>query len=216
MNGQSNSSLPSKISFYRIPLQSQPGGPSYSLQRQHVYDFDFFGVHGYKVLQYRPVDNATLSQEFEPSIKTMLLDMTHHRFFGCSSNFSMASLLNMTEPETICSDTSGAYSENPYLFLSISTTSPSRSTFLRTERTEYGGNYADGAPSFILHYATADGNLTDTILLRSALTKLNFATVLKVCSSEMASIETLSSLSIFMHALNQYAAYLDHPRLFSF
>jgi hypothetical protein len=186
-----------------------------------MYDFDVSQVLESKVLQYRPPDNTTVSQGLEPSIKTMFLDMTRKSFFGCSSNISTTTLRDhATKPEEICSDISGTYNENPYLFLSINTTSPPRSTFARTERREY--RYKDDAPSFTVRFATADENLTDRILLRSALTKRNEHSTLKVCSiaKDPAELEVFGvvffSLGIFMDALQEYSLFINRPRVFSF
>jgi hypothetical protein len=189
-------------------LQAQPGSPP---QKQHVYDFDFINVPGYKLLQYRPVDTTTLSKE--PWIKTMFLDMSQNKIFGCSSTFSQASIQDLlANPEATCSDATGTYDKNPYLTFSVSTASPPTSIFTRTEAREYA--FSDDAPSFSLRFAKPDGSLTDRTLLRSAVTKRNHPNVLKVCSNAAASAVVLGPLSLFTDALNQFTLAMDRPRVY--
>jgi hypothetical protein len=131
-----------------------------------------------------------LPQGLEPSIKTMFVDLTAHNFFGCSSSFTEASIQNnLTNPEAVCSDTSGSYIQSPYLLFSVSDASPPTTTFLRTEVPEYA--YVGGAPSFSLNFANPDGSLTDRTLLLSAVTKRNSPNMLAVCSNSVASAEVL-------------------------
>jgi len=199
--GEANSNLPSTISFnvYMVPQgQHNPQPP----QRQHVYDYVFSNTPGsdLKVLQYRSVDNTMLPQELVPSIKTMFLDMSQHKFFGCSSIFSEASLQDdITRLEANCSDAGqGTYTSdsNGYLSFSITGPLPGHSTLLRLQSKEY--EFPNGAPSFSLHYVNADGSL-DGIALISALTKPNSPTMLKVCSTTASpDLKDLGPLSIFL------------------
>jgi hypothetical protein len=188
LKGQSNFNLSSTISFHTIPLQPQLEGQPYPPQKQHVYDFDFFNVPPYKVLRYRPVDNTTLPQWPEPSIKTMFIDVSQRKF--CSSNST--ELNPITHPEAICTDASGTYNESPHLFFSVHTLSPPKSIYVRTQDSEYAYPDSPDAPSFVLRSANADGTLRPgPDLLRSALTKRNDHSLLLVCSSSLATPELL-------------------------
>jgi len=80
------------------------------------------------------------------------------------------------------------------------------------EHVEY--KYQDGAPSFTLRFATADGNLTDSLLLHSALMKRNEHNILKLCLNEMATAEVLGL--VFLEVLEKYSAFINCPRVFSF
>jgi hypothetical protein len=208
LTGQSNPNISSMISFYTSPLQPGPQQPP---QKQHAYDFDFVNLPGYKLLQHRPVDTSTLFEE--PWIKTMFLDMSQNKIFGCQSTISQASIQDLlVNPEATCLDATGTYDKNPYLTFSTSTTSPPTTIFTRAEAREYA--FSDGAPSFSLRFANPDGNLTDRNLLRSAVTKRNSPSILKVCSNAGASAEVLGPLGLFMDALNQFTLQIDRPRVY--
>jgi hypothetical protein len=147
----------------------------------------------------------------------MFLDVSNHEFFGCSSNFTdtpLPDLMNVTDAAAICAEASGTYRENPYLFFSVNTSLPPGLTFVRTEGSEYGPTI--DAPSFILYPAAADGTLrTGPMLLRSAVTKRNDHSLLKVCSNSNGSPDILGPLAIFLIALNRYTFYVDLPRVYS-
>jgi hypothetical protein len=176
LEGQADITKPSTISFYTATDQS------YASQKQHLYDFVFFNISDYKVIEYRPIYGRTLPQDVEPTTKTVFIDVTHSRFFACSSTFDGSTVLQKPEfrPDTVCSEALGTYNENPYLFFTIETASPPSRTYIRSESKQY--SFADDAPAVSLKYADASGNLNDTIVLRTALTKRNSHTTLKVCS----------------------------------
>jgi hypothetical protein len=51
---------------------------------------------------------------------------------------------------------------------------------------------------------------------RTALTKRNYPTILKVCAERAdIGIETLGPLSVVMEALNKFAIYISRPRVLS-
>ena len=192
--GEANPNASSTISFnvYMpvVPLEGQqkPQPP----QRRHIFDYIFSNEPGsdLKVLRYHAVDNSTLPQELVPSIKTMFLDMSQRKFFGCSSTVVDASLQeNITQLEANCSDALGTYTKNPLSF-SITGSIPGPPTLLRLDSSSDQYSFPNDAPSFNLLYANADGSLTDRIALISALTKRNSPTTLKVCSNILpASVE---------------------------
>ncbi len=203
LEGQADITKPSTISFHTVTSTDQ--------QKQHLYDFVFFNISDYKVIEYRPIDGRTLSQDVEPTIKTVFFDVTHSRFFACSSTFD-GTVLHKPEfqPDAVCSEALGTYNENPYLFFTIETASPPSRTYIGSESKQY--SFADDAPAVSLKYADALGNLTDTIVLRTALTKRNSHTTLKVCSD--AKLVTADFLGI-MVALNKFAIYINRPSVYS-
>lgn len=220
--GQSNPNVSSTISFYTVISPPQPGQRS---QKQHVYDFDFFSIPGYKVLRYRTPNksiinaSASESQIAGPEIQTMFFDLYGwHTFLGCSS--VVPNVGNVTDPEDVCADVYGMYVQNPYLFLSINGTQGSSSSsggggeemFVRTVQSEY--TYSDDAPSFTVQYANADESLTERLLLRSALTDRDNPNILKVCSNEEAKGQVLATLGFFLDALEDFAVYIGHPSLY--
>jgi len=209
-----NPNISSTISF---AFQSQLNGQPSSSGKEHQYDYDFWHLANTNIslLKYRPVENIALSHELEPSIKTLFLQTNYSKFFGCSKNFSDTSPRDLTasNPEEICSDVSGTYTENPFLFFNISTAPPSNNTYLTTQALEYA--FGDDSPAFVLRYANPDGSITGKFLLGSAITQRNHHNVLKVCSFKAASAETLGPLAFFMPYLIDYAVYIARPRVLS-
>jgi len=90
--------------------------------------------------------------------------VSQRKFFGCSSIFSDGSLHDgVIQLEEKCSDALGTYTPNPYLPFPIGQGSlPGPPTLLRLQSEQY--NFPGGALSFSLHYANADGSLTDRIV----------------------------------------------------
>lgn len=209
-----NPNIPSTISF---AFQSQLDGQPSSSGKEHKYDYDFWHLANTNIslLKYRPVENIVLSRELEPSIKTLFLQTNNSKFFGCSKNFSDTSPRDLiaSNLEKICSDVSGTYTENPFLFFNITTASPSNNTYLRTKDLEYA--FGDDSPAFVLHFANSDGSITDKFLLGSAITERNHHNRLKICSFKAGSAETLGPLAFFMPYLIDYSIYISRPRVLS-
>jgi len=211
LSGQSDTSIPSLISFYTKDSQ-------YPTRKQHIYDFVFFNISGYKIISYQPINNRTLPKELEPSVKTVFLNMSRAQgnFSACSSTFNDTTLQDPNlNPVLICSDVVGSYDETPYLNFAIATSSSL--TRLQLEEKEY--KFIIDAPVFSLRFLNIDGSPTDSdrILLRSALTKKNDPSILKACyNATAASAEVLGPLGVFMDALNQYSIYISRDRIYSF
>jgi len=207
--GKSDNST-SLISFYTKD-------PQYPTRKNHIYDFAFFSVSDYKIIDYRPINNLTLPKELAPSVKTVFLNMSQRNFSACSSTFNDTTLRDPNlHPVLICSDVLGSYNENPYLNFTITTSSSL--TRLQLEEKEY--RFIIDAPAFSLRFINIDGSPVDTkaqALLRSALTKRNSPGTLKVCyNAEAASAEALGPLGVFMDALIEHAIYISRDRLYSF
>jgi hypothetical protein len=169
------------------------------------------------------------SPRIPPTLKTLILDTTRKTFVGCSAGFGdlVRSSVNST-PERLdldiakCSEGNGTYEKGPYLHFTInnSTSDPTSTVHIQAESREWA--YDNDAPSFSLLRYTRDPRTTPedskeaTILLRSALTKRNSPSVLKVCASEDdISLEVLGPLSVMMGALNRFSVFISRRRIFS-
>ncbi len=197
--GKSDNST-SLISFYTKD-------PQYPTRKQHIYDFEFFSVSEYKIINYRPINNLTLPKELEPSVKTVFLNMSQRNFSACSSTFNDTTLRDPNlHPVLMCSDVLGSYNESPYLNFAISTFSSL--TRLQLEEKEY--RFIIDAPAFSLRFSNFDGSLTDTTLLRSALTKRNTPSTLKACyNAEAASANVLGPVSSWMRWMSTRLIFLE-------
>lgn len=207
--GQSDVSLPSLLEF----RTATTNGSSYPTPRQHVYDFTFFNVSDYKVFEYRPRSDISLPEELKPPIQTVILDMSLQRFHACPSMFNDTTWKDPNfQPAHSCPDVLGEYNETPYLNFSISTSSSL--TFLRAKDKEY--DYVVDAPAFAIYYSSPEGNLSNRVLLYSAVTGRNKPSILKVCSTaKVASAEVIGPLSVIMVALNQHSLYISRARIYS-
>jgi hypothetical protein len=173
-----------------------------------VYDFDFFSVDGYDVLQYRAGSGADAS--LEPEIQTVFFDLSgNYTFSGCSSVIPVQGGLNVTDPLTLCGEVYGTYSQHPYLLFELNTNNAT--TLVRTSESEYV--FTDDALSFSMYFTNLNSTLADPLMI-SALTQRNVPNVLKVCSHELARGEVLVPLGFFLNALTNYAKYIDHPSLY--
>lgn len=213
--GQSDILKPSTISFYTVTSSEKSHDPP---RKEHLYDFNFYNTSDYKVVQYYPPpDNKILPKDDEPTIKTVFLDVTHQTFFGCSSVFNDSTEFQKPgfQPGAVCSDALGSYTEKKYLFFTIHTLSPiRRRTFIRAEASEY--RFKNDAPVVSLRYADPSGRLSDTVVLRTALTKRNSHTTLKVCGdTTVVTADHLGPLAVVMTALNEYAVYINRPKVYS-
>lgn len=212
-----------------------PGTPSGSSHPQHewMYDLKFYTPGklnpNLRVLEYLGPSSSTVPNgSYPPSpltLKTMLLDTERRAFFGCSDGLEglLGSLSNTTidqaSIDSRCMDGNGTYETRPYLRFAInnSTSNPSSLTYLQAESKEWA--FVNDAPSVSLKYAdTSDSSYFPERLspFRTALTKRNYPTILKVCAERAdIGIETLGPLSVVMEALNKFAIYISRPRVLS-
>jgi hypothetical protein len=242
--GQHHISQTAVISFYVMDPNSPTG--LYPPNRVKAYDFKFYTPDSHnqnlRVLEYlEPSELAasdTSYNEFKtlspflrlPDVRTLVLDTARRRFIGCSAGFKelITSSANATQAGigiddfrvlTSCSEGEGTYKNDPYLQFAINDNSTS-SVYIQAESKEWA--YIDDAPSFSLLKHTnitsgASEELTEhAIWLRSALTKRNHPTILKVCSNAIdASVATLGPLGVVVGALNRFSIFISRPRIFS-
>jgi hypothetical protein len=201
-----------------------------------MYEFKFYTPEesnpNLQVLEYHEdpdmkAPNAT-SVRIPPKLKTLILDTTRKTFVGCSAEFgdlvrnSGNSTLGQHFDMARCSEGGGTYEKNPYLHFAInnSTSDPTSTVHIQAESKEWA--YDNDASSFSLLRYTRDPRTTSedskeaTILLRSALTKRNYPSVLKVCANKgEISLEVLGPLSVVMGALNRFSVFISRRRIFS-
>lgn len=209
-----------------------PSGPSHA-QREWMYNLKFYtpgkSNPNLRVLEYLGPSSSTIpsgsNPPSPPTLKALLLDTERRAFFGCSDG--LESLLGSSSNVTIdqasidsrCMVGGGTYETRPYLRFAISnSTSNSNSlTYLQAESKEWA--FINDAPSVSLKYAeTSDSSYFPERLspFRTALTKRNYPTILKVCAERAdIGIETLGPLSVVMEALNKFAIYISRPRVLS-
>jgi hypothetical protein len=202
-----------------------------------MYEFKFYTPDesnpSIQVLEYLEDPDLktpnTTSVRIPPTLKTVILDRARKTFVGCSAQFSdlLRSSANSTLGQPVldmarCSEGGGTYEKTPYLHFSInnSTSDPASMVYIQAQSKEWA--YDNDAPSFsLLRYirdprTTSKDSTEPTVLLRSALTKRNYPSVLKVCSNEVdASLEVLGPLSVVMGALNRFSVFISRPRIFS-
>ena len=241
--GQHHISQTAVISFY---VKDESSAGVYPPRRVRAFDFKFYSPSGYnpnlRVLEYlEPSELAASNTSYNdfkvitpslrlPDVKTLVLDTAQRSFVGCSLGFKelISISANVTQAGigieslralTHCAEGEGTYKADPYLQFNISNNSTSR-MHIQAESKEWA--YLDDAPSFSLqNYVnttspTSEESTERMIWLRSALTKRNHPTILKVCSNEGAiSVATLGPLSVVMGALNRFSIFISRPRIFS-
>ncbi|KAF9480186.1 hypothetical protein BDN70DRAFT_894366 [Pholiota conissans] len=107
----------------------------------------------------------------------------------------------------------GSYTTSPYLSFIIHIADTDEEIRLRAQDKEWG--FSNDAPSFVLKFEDAGGQLGD-IDLQSAVTKRSHCEILKICASSGApDIATLVPLGIVLMTQDEYSQYCLLPRLYS-
>ncbi|KAJ3525873.1 hypothetical protein NMY22_g10395 [Coprinellus aureogranulatus] len=234
LNGQSNPFDAATISMY-VTL---PGSPKVQRTKMHGFKFYSPDQQSYpdlRVLEYIEPSPPPASDGSSiipaPTTKALVLNLAQRKFAGCATRLSDVlgdlSLNTTTGRDNLhhslesCTDGGGTFEKQPYLRFAIthSNSITNSTVYLRAESEEWA--YPNDAPSFILKFddvpglSSVDLSLRPTSL-RTALTKRNHPTILKMCSNKVdVTVDTLGPLSVAMEAMNRFAVFISRPRVLS-
>lgn len=236
LEGQSKPSEAALVSIF-VARSSSTNSHSYP-QRVKLHDFKFYPPEGdskshLRILEYLEPSQSPLSTLAisSPAVKALILDTERRRFIGCPA--PLEGLVEFDANTTArhesfyryaerCTMGGGTFEKQPYLRFAINPSSAgsgNSTVYLHAESREWA--YPDDAPSVSLRYtggtsATPADLAKSRIALRSALTKRNNPTILKMCSNEVhISLETLAPLGVIMGALNRFSVFISRPRVLS-